>query len=57
MSGLANFVWIAILVGIFILLLCIGEFVIPIIYELFPSFRKMANKEIDNIPEWNEEDE
>lgn len=55
MDQLANLLWIGIFTGGFCILLAFGELIMNALYEFFPPYRRWYDKQLDNMPDWDEE--
>lgn len=48
--------WIMGFMGGFCLLLVFGELFTNVLYEISPHYRRWVDKQIDNLPDWDEEE-
>lgn len=55
MDQLVNLLWIGVFTGGFCFLLVFGEVVMNAMYELIPPYRKWVDKQMENLPDWDEE--
>lgn len=54
---LCDVLYIAILVGGFSLLLCIGEGIFTLLYRVSPQFRRWWDNYCEGLPDWDDDKE
>lgn len=55
MDQLVNLLWIGVFTGGFCFLLVFGELFMNALYEFFPPYRRWFDKQLEKMPNWDEE--